>query len=112
MRVLLMMVAMAAMMAAAPKAQAAQGFLNCSSNGYKYNYCAANTQGRVVLMREVSSGNLCRQGSGWGYDNGGIWVDKGCRADFSFGRDDAAFMAALARLDVALRRLAGHASPR
>lgn len=28
-------------------------------------------------------------------------------ADFSFGRDDASFMAALARLDLSLRRLAG-----
>ncbi len=27
------------------------------------------------------------QGSGWGYDNGGIWVDRGCRGEFRFGRD-------------------------
>jgi len=72
----------------APPASAAQGFLTCASTSYKYNYCSANTQGRVVLLREVSSGNLCRQGRGWGYDNGGIWVDKGCRGEFSFGRDD------------------------
>ena len=45
-------------------ASAAQGFLNCASNGYKYNYCSADTQGRVVMVREVSSGNLCRQGRG------------------------------------------------
>ncbi len=67
-------------------AEAAQGFINCASNGYRYQYCPANTQGRVVMVREVSSGNLCRQGKGWGYDNGGIWVDRGCRAEFSFGR--------------------------
>lgn len=75
------------MCAMVPPAFAAKGFLNCASNGYKYNYCAANTQGRAVLLREISSGNLCRQGRGWGYDNGGIWVDKGCRGEFSFGRD-------------------------
>jgi hypothetical protein len=69
-------------------ANAAQGFLNCASNGYKYNYCNADTQGRVVMVREVSTGNLCRQGRGWGYDNGGIWVDRGCRAEFSYGRDN------------------------
>jgi hypothetical protein len=68
-------------------ANASQGFLSCSSNGYRYEYCAVDTQGRVVMVREVSTGNLCRQGSGWGYDNGGIWVDRGCRAEFSYGRD-------------------------
>lgn len=68
-------------------AQAQQGFLHCASNGYRYQFCSANTQGRVVLVREVSTGNLCRQGRGWGFDNSGIWVDRGCRADFSFGRD-------------------------
>ena len=35
----------------------------------------------------MSTGNLCRQGSGWGYDNGGIWVDRGCRGEFRYGRD-------------------------
>ena len=41
-----------------------------------------------MLIRENSTGNLCRQGRGWGFDNSGIWVDRGCRAQFSFGRDD------------------------
>ena len=74
--------------AMSPGAYASQGFLTCSSNNYQYSYCNANTQGRVMLLREVSSGNLCRQGRGWGFDNNGIWVDKGCRGEFSFGRDD------------------------
>jgi hypothetical protein len=72
----------------APEAVASQGFLTCSSNNYKYSYCNANTQGRVVLLREVSSGNLCQQGRGWGFDSNGIWVDRGCRGEFSYGRDD------------------------
>ena len=77
-----------AVVAGSAPASAAQGFLNCASNGYRYNYCSADTQGRVVMLREVSTGNLCRQGRGWGYDNGGIWVDQGCRAEFSYGRDN------------------------
>jgi hypothetical protein len=68
-------VASLAMVADSAPAWAAQGFLNCASNGYRYNYCSADTQGRVVMLREVSSGNLCRQGRGWGYDNGGIRRD-------------------------------------
>ncbi len=69
-------------------AQARTGFLTCESNGYRYQYCNASTQGRVLMVREISTGNLCRQGRGWGYDDTGIWVDKGCRAEFSYGRDD------------------------
>jgi hypothetical protein len=79
---------LACALAPTPAAMAAQGFIQCASTGYKYQYCAANTQGRVVLLRELSTGNLCRQGRGWGYDSGGIWVDHGCRGEFSFGRDD------------------------
>jgi len=87
MRVLLMLLVVGGLGLAVPEAQAQQGFLTCSSNGYRYNFCSANTQGRVVMVREISSGNLCRQGRGWGFDNSGIWVDRGCRADFSYGRD-------------------------
>jgi hypothetical protein len=81
-------VAFACAFAPMPEAAAAQGFIQCSSIGYKYQYCAAHTQGRAVLLRELSTGNLCQQGRGWGFDSGGIWVDRGCRGDFSFGRDD------------------------
>ena len=63
------------------------GEITCESNGYRYSYCNADTQGRVSLVREISTGNLCRQGRGWGYDNGGIWVDRGCRGEFRYGRD-------------------------
>jgi len=71
-----------------PDAVAGQRLMQCDSNGYRYQYCNADTQGRVILLREISSGNLCRQGRGWGFDNNGIWVDKGCRGEFSYGRDD------------------------
>lgn len=82
------MAAVAALLCVGGNAEAASGFIDCDSIGYRYNYCAANTQGRVVMVREKSTGNLCRQGQGWGYDNNGIWVDRGCRAQFSYGRDD------------------------
>ncbi|HEX4581701.1 MAG TPA: DUF3011 domain-containing protein, partial [Acidobacteriaceae bacterium] len=44
-------------------------------------YCAADTR-RGVQMVNQRSGSPCRQGSTWGYDKRGIWVDRGCRADF------------------------------
>ncbi len=76
------------LLAPAPQVHASQGLMRCESTGYRYNFCNANTQGRVVLLRELSTGNLCRQGRGWGYDGNGIWVDHGCRGEFSYGRDD------------------------
>jgi hypothetical protein len=79
---------LAACMAVPRAAHASSGLLTCESIGYRYNYCAARTQGRAIMLREISTGNLCRQGRGWGYDDNGIWVDRGCRAEFSFGRDD------------------------
>jgi hypothetical protein len=63
------------------------GTLTCESISYRYRRCDVDTQNRVNLMRELSTGNLCRQGYGWGYDNRGIWVDRGCRGEFSYGRD-------------------------
>jgi hypothetical protein len=79
---------LASIAAFAPCAQAGAGLLTCESKGYRYEYCIANTQGRVIMLREISTGNLCRQGRGWGFDGNGIWVDRGCRAEFSYGRDD------------------------
>jgi hypothetical protein len=70
---------------AAP-AGAATGIIVCESRGYKYEYCDVDTQGRVRIVREVSTGNLCRKGWSWNFDKDGIWVDKGCRAEFEFGR--------------------------
>ncbi len=71
---------------ATPSAVAYTGRWTCSSINYRYASCQVNTQGRVVLLREVSTGNLCRQGRTWGFDNRQIWVSGGCRAEFGFGR--------------------------
>ena len=57
------------------------GVLTCSSNDGNRKTCPANTQGGVRLLRQLS-GSPCTQGSTWGYDASGIWVDRGCRAEF------------------------------
>ena len=66
---------------------AQSGSLTCSSNDGGYRYCRANTQNRVTLTRQIS-GSPCQQGYSWGYDYRGIWVDRGCRAQFQFGYDN------------------------
>jgi hypothetical protein len=59
--------------------------ITCSSNNGKRNYCAANTS-RGVQLTNQRSGSPCIQGQTWGYDGRGIWVDRGCRADFLIRR--------------------------
>jgi hypothetical protein len=56
--------------------------ITCSSNNGKRNYCPANIRGGVRLTNQ-RSGSPCVQGQTWGWDNRGIWVDRGCRADFA-----------------------------
>lgn len=58
--------------------------LSCSSDDMKRHYCRANTSNGVLMIKQ-RSGSPCTQGYSWGYDKGGIWVDHGCRADFSLG---------------------------
>lgn len=54
------------------------------AEGNGRHYCAANTRGGIRLIRTIDNSE-CTEGSTWGYDNGGIWVDKGCRAEFELG---------------------------
>jgi hypothetical protein len=53
----------------------------CESRGYKPHYCRVNTQRGVELRRQLGKSS-CRYGKSWGYDRGGIWVDRGCRGEF------------------------------
>jgi hypothetical protein len=59
----------------------AQQVVTCSSNNGKRNYCPADTRGGVSMIRQRSDAR-CQQGYSWGYGRQGIWVDRGCRADF------------------------------
>jgi hypothetical protein len=58
--------------------------IRCDSgqaNNYGRQYCSANTRGGVRLTRTLNN-SQCVQDSSWGYDNNGVWVDKGCSAEF------------------------------
>jgi hypothetical protein len=56
----------------------------CESVGNDQRFCPADTRGGVWLSVQYSKAS-CRQGSSWGYDNRGIWVSNGCRAQFDLG---------------------------
>jgi hypothetical protein len=56
--------------------------ITCASEDGKRHYCAAETRAGVSIVRK-RSGSPCRRNYSWGFDDQGIWVDHGCRADFA-----------------------------
>jgi hypothetical protein len=56
--------------------------ITCSSDDGKRHYCNADTRWGVELVRQIS-GSPCAEGYSWGYDQRGIWVDHGCRAEYA-----------------------------
>lgn len=60
----------------------AQRSISCSSDNGKRHYCDVDTRGGVSMTRQRSDA-ACEEGYSWGYDRQGIWVDHGCRAEFS-----------------------------
>lgn len=61
--------------------------LQCGSVNNRYQLCQVDIgrNGRVQLVRQQSDAR-CRQGYSWGYNRAGVWVDKGCRAQFVVNR--------------------------
>lgn len=69
----------------AASAAVAEDRITCMSDGGRYNYCSIRTDNYVRLERQISR-TRCAQFSNWGYDRNGVWVDRGCSAEFSVGR--------------------------
>ena len=55
--------------------------ITCSSNNGKRNWCNVGNSRDAQLVRQIS-GSPCVRGDTWGIDQRGLWVDRGCRADF------------------------------
>jgi hypothetical protein len=56
--------------------------LRCESRDGRYNFCRASGYADRAQIRRVLSDANCRLNYSWGYRNGGVWVDNGCRAEF------------------------------
>lgn len=59
----------------------------CESTHNRRQHCRVDTRGGVRLQRQLSNAP-CRQNQTWGYNRDGIWVDRGCRAEFRVGDSD------------------------
>lgn len=56
--------------------------VTCSSDDRRQRRCAWDRrQGRPYVVRQLSD-TRCEEGRTWGYRDGAIWVDDGCRARF------------------------------
>lgn len=58
--------------------------VTCASEDGRRKYCEADTHDGVRMVRQIS-GAPCRMNETWGFDRRGIWVDRGCRAEFQIG---------------------------
>lgn len=56
--------------------------LICESKGGMRRECGVGVSRRVTLLEQLSNA-ACTEGQSWGWDHDGIWVDNGCRAEFS-----------------------------
>jgi hypothetical protein len=59
--------------------------ITCSSNDGRRNWCDIGPTRDVRLVRQIS-GSACIRDNTWGVDRRGLWVDRGCRAEFVVGR--------------------------
>jgi hypothetical protein len=56
--------------------------ISCNSKNNKLKTCPIPVRGHVELVKQRSA-SACRFNKTWGYDRKGVWVNKGCRADFA-----------------------------
>ena len=61
--------------------------LQCDSNHNSYQMCQVDVgrRGHVQLVQRMSDAR-CIEGSSWGWNRAGVWVDRGCRARFVVDR--------------------------
>ncbi len=61
--------------------------MTCESTDGRQHFCAVDPGGggRIVLEKQLSSAT-CVEGETWGWNRGGVWVNRGCRAKFTINR--------------------------
>jgi Protein of unknown function (DUF3011) len=65
--------------------------VTCLSSGKQEEklYCEADTRHGAHLLKQTSTVD-CVEGKTWGWDEQGIWVDKGCGGEFALGQAETA----------------------
>jgi hypothetical protein len=76
--------AIAGLLSLSPAPAEAQRTFTCESRGFDATRCNVDVRGGVRLVRQLSNA-ACERGRSWGYDDRGVWVSRGCRAEFTLG---------------------------
>jgi hypothetical protein len=88
---------LAAALVALGPAEALAGSVKVESKGMARVYKRTSTRGGVRLVKQLSR-EACVEGVSWGFDRDGIWVDKGCRAQFETGEPAGSSLPATGRV--------------
>ena len=56
----------------------------CESNDNRTRYCNADTRYGIGIVHQLSR-DPCIEGRSWGVTRDGVWVSRGCRAEFAVG---------------------------
>jgi DUF3011 family protein len=67
------------------RGQAASSTVYCASDNMRRNYCNVGPSRNIRLVRQRSDA-ACQMNRTYGFSRDGIWVDRGCRADFEVYR--------------------------
>lgn len=78
---ILFMLAASAWPATAARAADLPEQVRCESQDARRVHCPIDTSRGVVLSRQLSQ-NACIREADWGVDSRGVWVARGCRAEF------------------------------
>lgn len=67
--------------AAGAQERSAETSVRCESRDLRWVHCPLDSRGGVDLVRQISD-TPCIRDTDWGVDERGVWVARGCRAEF------------------------------
>jgi hypothetical protein len=56
--------------------------ITCESRHHRIQYCPLSDPRSIVVLVQQVGNERCVRGETWGNDGRGIWVDRGCKAQF------------------------------
>jgi hypothetical protein len=71
---------------------------SCESTSGQRQYCPSDVSNGVRMVRQLGD-TSCVEGYNWGGDQHGVWVDRGCRAEFEVPAEPARPIPDLTRIE-------------
>ena len=71
---------------------------SCESTSGQRQYCPSDVTNGVRMVRQLGD-TSCVEGYNWGRDEHGVWVDRGCRAEFAVPAEPMRPMPELTRIE-------------